>query len=79
MILNITIPTFHDFWIFEALETRIYSFIYFQILQTIQEQTWGPFRKILFLTSEHFENQHVLHFSKKTGSGNDADPSNNFL
>ena len=37
----------HDFWIFEALEPRIFSFHYTKILQTIQENRGGILENIL--------------------------------
>ena len=42
------ISNFHDFWIFEPVEPRIYSFYYTKILQTNRENMGTSWKHIIF-------------------------------
>ena len=57
MLVNTKIIKFHDFWISEPVEPRIYSLYYNKMLQKIQEKLWEHYREadISVLPSEHEE------------------------
>ena len=48
VILTTKMSTFHDFWMFEPVEPRIYSFYYAKILKSMQENYGEIFGNRMF-------------------------------
>ena len=93
IILNIAISKFHDFWIFEPVEPRIYSFYYTKNAAKNTRKYRGILEHIIFvnLGINHFELfeslrtvflfwvSPFLSFFVKAGTGNYEDPRKMFF
>ena len=91
--LKTEISKYHDFWIFEPVEPRIYPFCYSKTLKPIIKNLWGHPWKYCFCKSA---NHNVWTFAKvyvsfvvalsilnqfvwRREPGNDEDPCNRFF
>ena len=58
--------TFHDFWIFGPVGSRIYGFEYTKLLYKVSEEIWEPLSKhTIFINVNILEIQHVDMFRKE--------------